>query len=99
MATAAVRRRPRQRRQGLVSSAPPLRVVSLNAERSRRKRSLRAAGLRCYTVTVDEAALEEALRRARNFAAAELADRKLIEAELSEVLGFWFDRWLRLGHE
>jgi hypothetical protein len=76
----------------------PLQVVSLSAERSRRKRNLRAAGLRCYTVTVDESALEETLRRARNFAEAELADRKLIEAELSEVLALWFERWTRLGH-
>jgi hypothetical protein len=48
---------------------------------------------------VDRAACEEALQRARNFTEAQLDDAKLVEAELSEVLGLWFERWLRLGHE
>jgi hypothetical protein len=71
----------------------------LNAVRCRRKRELRAAGLRVYRLTLDEVAVEEALRAARNFSDAELADAAKIEAELSEVLGLWFGRWLRLGHE
>jgi hypothetical protein len=50
-------------------------------------------------VTVEEWALEQTLRRARNFTEAQFADRKLIEAELSEALALWFDRWLRLGHK
>jgi hypothetical protein len=69
------------------------------AERSRRKRARRRDGLALYQVTVDRAACEEALQRARNFTEAQLDDAKLVEAELSEVLGLWFERWLRLGHE
>jgi hypothetical protein len=74
------------------------RIALSGPERSRRKRVRDKAGLALYLVTVDRIACEETLRKARNFTDVQLADKKLIEAELSEVLTLWFERWLRLGH-
>ncbi len=45
--------------------APRVRVALTAPERNRRKRLRRQAGLRSYRVVLDEAALEETLRRAR----------------------------------
>src|SRR5262245_15617935 len=70
---------------------PRLRIVLSGPERSRRKRALRRGGLAVYRVVVGQAELEETLRRARNFTDAQLEDRKLVEDELSEILGFWCD--------
>jgi hypothetical protein len=73
-------------------------VVPLNtrAERCRRRRANRKAGIRCYRATLREEDLEKVLKLARSFTESDLADRKRVEAELSEVLAIWCERWLRL---
>ena len=78
--------------------APKVRIALSGPERSRRKRVRDKAGLALYQVAVDRVACEETLRKARGFSDRQLEDKKLVEAELSEVLALWFDRWLRLGH-
>ena len=79
--------------------ARKVRAALSGPERSRRKRVRDKAGLALYQITVDRVACEETLRKARGFNDRQLEDKKLVEAELSEVLALWFDRWLRLGHE
>jgi len=64
--------RPDTRAREFRCHAPTVRIALSGPERSRRKRALRAAGLACFTVTVDQARLEETLRLVRNFTEAQL---------------------------
>ncbi len=77
---------------------PKVKIAQTDAERSRRKRANRSNGIVCLTVKVSRAELEDALQLARGFTEAQLHDRALVQAELSEVLTIWFERWIRLRH-
>jgi hypothetical protein len=69
------------------------------AERKRRSRKKRKVGLEAYSLYLPTAKIIAALRVRSNLPKDAVIAPAQIKTTLADVIGWWAERWVRIGHE
>jgi hypothetical protein len=69
------------------------------AERKRRSRKKRKAGLEAYSLYLPTAKIIAAIRVRSKLPKEAAVARAQIKSDLADVITWWAERWVRVGHE
>ncbi len=69
------------------------------AERKRRSRKKRKAGLESYRLYLPTAKIVAAIRVRAKLSKDTPVVQEQIKSTLADVIGWWAERWVRIGHE
>ncbi len=69
------------------------------AERKRRSRKKRKAGLESYRLYLPTAKIVAAIRVRAKLSKDTPVVQAQIKRDLCDVIGWWAERWVRIGHE
>ncbi len=69
------------------------------AERKRRSRKKRKAGLAAYSLYLPTAKIVAAIRVRSKLPKDAVIEQAQIKSALADAIGWWAERWVRIGHE
>jgi hypothetical protein len=69
------------------------------AERKRRSRKKRKAGLESYRLYLPTAKIVAAIRVRSKLPKDAVVAQSQIKSDLADAIGWWAERWVRIGHE
>jgi hypothetical protein len=69
------------------------------AERKRKSRRKRKAGLESYRLYLPTAKIAAAIRVRSKLPKDAVISPAQIKSALADVIGWWAERWIRIGHE